>query len=122
MRLRNFSMLGNVATALALALLCCLLLAGCAMPPRVITITRAEAVPYPARPAFTALQNGDVACMSFSARQRLGQRHIEVVWYLRELENTLKTYDAQTRIPEKTAGKATRMAPRQSEASHASHD
>ncbi|MEG2172359.1 MAG: hypothetical protein RRY29_03765 [Desulfovibrionaceae bacterium] len=63
-----------------------------------VTVTRAEAVPYPLRPDFIHLQDGDVACMSHKARQRLGQRHTLMVWYLRELENALKTYDAQTAL------------------------
>lgn len=75
-----------------------LFLTACAASPQVqpLTVTRAEAVPYPARPDVIKLQNGDVACMSYAARQRLGQRHTLMVWYLHELENALKTYDAQT--------------------------
>lgn len=77
-------------------------MAGCAAPaPRVITVTRAEPVAYPARPAFTELHNGDVACMNYAARMRLGQRHTETVWYVRELENALRAYDAQT-LPAQT--------------------
>lgn len=90
MRLLLISLiLGSAVTLAALS--------GCAAPvPRVVTITRAEPVPYPARPAFAELQNGDVACMSHAARLRLGQRHTEVVWYVRELEGALRAYDAQT--------------------------
>lgn len=91
-RLPIFSMRGSRAVACLLLVL----LAGCAAPQeRVITITRAEPVPYPTRPNFTPLQDGDVACMGYAARMRLGQRHTQVVWYMRELEGALKAYDAQ---------------------------
>lgn len=73
-----------------------LLMCGCTPQVNTVTVTRAAAVPYPARPDFVQLENGDVACMTYAARQRLGQRHTLIVWYLRELENALKTYDAQT--------------------------
>lgn len=73
-----------------------LLLTACASPQAPIVMHRAQAVPYPPRPDFVRMNNGDLAPLQAPARERLAQRHTQIVWYLRELENALKVYDAQT--------------------------
>ena len=88
--LRIFSILFSVAVML------------CACAPRApesaapVVIRRAEAVPYPGRPAFPAFVDGDFACQSVPARERLARRHTQLLWYLNELETALAAYDMQT--------------------------
>lgn len=72
-----------------------LLLTACAAAPAPVIVRTLEPVPYPPRPAFVQLHNGDLACMGAPARERLAQRHVQMVWYLKNLEEALKVYDAQ---------------------------
>ena len=95
MRLRNCLIIGSL----------CLLLAACGGKPQVLTVARAEAVAYPARPELPQLVDGDVACMSYEARQRLGARHIVITKYVADLEAALKAYDAQAVQPAQPGGR-----------------
>lgn len=90
-RIRPLSMLSKLSL---LGLI--LLLTACAVPaPPPVIVRTVEPVPYPVRPNFVQVKNGDLACMSAPARERLAQRHVQIVWYLKNLEEALKVYDAQ---------------------------
>lgn len=71
------------------------LLTACAAAPAPVIVRTLEPVPYPPRPAFVQLHNGDLAPLSVPARERLAQQHVQIVWYLKNLEEALKVYDAQ---------------------------